>query len=494
MSKINEKLLAAGLDPINDEHDVCPERTAYVEHLLNGDKGDKDYAKVLKYLEQEYLLNFHKYVSSVYPHLLFELDNDKTYWNYDETTGVYREISFPQVRSLIIQLLLKEGFTAKANEAFAKSTLNKYKGTYPMCGVYYDDFDKESDWFHAENGWVHLDTLEFIEHTPEKLSRWVSAVAYDADATCPIYDNFLDEQLHIKKDEVRVIDQFSGLVLTDEIKYEKMLTLVGRSGCGKSTLLNIWRHLLGDLAIEKSLHDLGDTKFIGSSLVDKRLCWFDEVDIKRSEMSNALGKFVTGQFIRIERKGIDGEIHAKNKMKCVLTANRLPLSSEDGTFRRLLLIYLEHSFTEHGEADVNIMDKLKKESSGILNRMLRGLKDLREMKGFTVIDGHGDRIEEYMEISDPLVGFLKEFFEPAGNECEVSTKQMFEAYREYRPRDSFVQNLTPQKFGLMMRSQPSATFSLIKVKKKRDGNVWTGIKLKKDYNITVDGRIEINKF
>jgi len=350
-------------------------------------------------------------------------------------------------------------------------------------GVAYDDFDKEDFWFHANNGWVQLKTLEFTSHTPLMLSRMKSAVDYKSDATCPVYDKFLDIDFQLKADQVRVVDQFSGLTLTNDITQQKMLTLVGRTGCGKSTLMDAWSYVLGDLMIEKKLTELqGESmRFSGSQFVGARLCWFDEVDVKKAEMGNSLGTLITGQHINIERKGINGIVKGQNTLKCVLTANRLPLSAEIGIFRRLIFIPIKVSFTETDREDKQMNTKLKDEAPGILNRMLRGLHDLQKMGGFTLIEGHEDLIEEYKASADTIAEFLDEYFDPGSRDETIPSKVIYNAYQEYTEGNSFTRSISPQKFGQLLASQPLIRFAHIEGKRSKTSRYWTGLKLKEHY-------------
>ena len=328
-----------------------------------------------------------------------------------------------------------------------------------------------------------LTTLEFTNHTPDRLSRRKSAVSYDAVATCPVYDKFLDEDLQLKEDQVRVINQFSGLILTNEMKHEKMLTLLGRTGCGKSTLLNTWSRVLGEMALEKKLTELSSesARFAGSQFIGSTLCWFDEVDVKKAEMGNNLGTLVTGKHINVERKGINGIKKALNTVKCVLTANRLPMTAEIGIYRRLIMIPIQVSFYESGVEDKDIDSKLAEEASGILNRMIRGLHDLKKMGTFTVISGHDDLIEEYKAQSDTIAEFLDEYFEVGNEEDFVETKNLFESYRHFAEGNSWTRSITPQKFGRLLASQPLTRFAKIQSKRTKHSRGWTGLKLKNEY-------------
>ncbi len=433
---------------------------------------------------------YHNKLSVHHPFILYERTEEKVFWDYNRETGVYDELAYVEVRNRVIKMLVKQELEAYATDKNVKDIITRYRGVYQDQGIAYDDFDKDNDLFHVKNGWLNVVTLELQPHTPAILSRRVSNVEYIADAICPVYDKFLDTDIQLPADAVRVIDQFSGLTLTRDIKHEKMLTIIGKPGSGKSTLLNVWSYVLGDLTVQKSLTDLtGDrARFGGADFVGRNLCWFDEVDVKRNEAGSRLLKLITGTHHDIERKGINTTSYAENYLKCVLTANRLPLSVEQGLYRRMILIYFPRSFNSEGIQDIDILNAMKAEASGILNRMLKGLQDLRKMRTFTMIAGQDNAIEEYKTQSDTVAEFLDTFFVPS-NDDAIPSKQLFEAYKSFSD-DRFVN--TPQRFGQMLSAQPLNAFSLTQARTKTD-RVWKGLRLKSEYVFKHNDRTDLDE-
>ncbi len=493
IAALNAQLRDMGIDEIKDV-DSCPERTAYVRHLQKAEYGDKEWHATLKYLREQYKLAFHDYFASFHEHLIYEEGEDKVYFDYNPETGIYEELAFSTVRGWLLNILQKEDLRECATEGFAKNCLARFRGMNPQRGVSYGDFDDTPDWFHASNGWVNVKTQAFEPHTPDRLSRIVSAVAYDAKAKCPRYDKFLDEDIQVVADAVRVIDQFSGLLLIPDIRYQKMLTIIGKPGSGKSTLLDIWSSVLGEMATQKRLTDLqGDSyRFAGASLLGRTLCWFDEVDVKRSEMGNNLGTLVTGSKITVERKGVNGIVSGRNQLKCILTANSLPMSSEHGMYRRLILVHFARSFYDEMTTEVDINEQLEAEASGILNRMLKGLADLQKNRGFTVIAGHEDLIEEYKASSDTIAEFLDTYFEFNAKATPLETSKLFNAYKLFA-NDRHSSSITPQRFGRLLQSQPLNRFAGISNKKGTGGvRQWVGLQLKNGFDFNSDDEIVEN--
>jgi P4 family phage/plasmid primase-like protien len=499
LEEMNKALTNAGkpdaVVPVPD--DVAPEATKY--HAYRKGEGERDQKKYER-LRNSHLKNFYKYIAKKYPHLLFESDSDELYFNYDPATGVYIDWKKVHVQELVTRMLIQEGFLHEAKIQTVRQMIIHMRSMFAERGCHYDDFDNHDEWFHCSNGWVALGVEKdgigedkkvkykprvFELHTPDRLSRRVSAVPYSAEAECPFYDKMMID-FKLKDDMIKVIDQFSGLLLTNDIKHQKMLAFVGKPGCGKSTIAEIWGKVLGDMAIRKDLSDLtGDRfRFIGKSLTGRTFLHFDEVDIKRSEMGSNLGNLITGDRFAVERKGKDEDPSAKNKLKCVLTANSLPMSAEAGIFRRMILIEFNNSFYDNGDADLQLPEKLVAENSGILNRMLDGLADIRLHGTFTTIEGHDDAIEEYKASSNTIAEYLEEYYVPSKDVNDtVPVKVMFNTYVKWLGQNRGRMTLTPQRFGQMVKTQPLRKFDIVQVRGTAGKRFNGGLKVSPGYKL-----------
>jgi phage/plasmid-associated DNA primase len=231
-------------------------------------------------------------------------------------------------------------------------------------------------------------------------------------------------------------------------------------------------------------------RFSGDAYHGRRLVHFDEVNVKRAQLGSQFGNLVTGETISIERKRVQGIVEVRNVSKVVLTANELPDSAEYGIYRRMILIRLKQSFYDNLTVDQDMLNKLKAESSGILNRMIRGLHHYRKLGTFSVIEGHEAEIEDYKESSDVFSEFLSTYFEVSDNENDqYSNAELHKAFIE-SPMGRTYDRITPARFSRRISSQPLQSFSKIeRVKGAKGIRYWKYLKLKKGYEL-IDGVIK----
>jgi P4 family phage/plasmid primase-like protien len=489
IDQLNEELLAQGIEPIKDV-DKCPERSDYLEHLAEGRWDSEDWMKKLKSKKTSYLLAFHNYFDQVCPHILYERTNDKIYWNYSDE-GTYSELSFSEVRSLVIKLLMDDGLTESANETFSKIVLNRYRANNPVKGVTLDSFAIPNGWLHVNNGWLNLTTKELKQHTPERLSLNKMDTDYDPTAICPLYDTFLDVDVQMQADQVRVIDQFSGYILSDGIEQHSCLIFEGRKGCGKSMLAEIWMDILGNKAIPLQLPAIqnGGERFIGQTLAYKNLAWFDEANPRTSSINEFFQNLITGDKIRIERKGIQGDQFVKNTLKIILSLNEMPDHMPVGMDRRYRHIVFHRSFDEEGIVDPHYKAKvLEKEKSGVLNRMLLGLDDLRKMNRLTTIDGEEERKREYALTSDDFSSFLSDHFEPTSVSegiIRYTYEQMKNAFTSEYPK-AYHKQLSTRGFNKKLLATRLPEFKYVQTGKSDGSRGYKGLRLKDGHEFSVE--------
>ena len=434
--------------------------------------------KALQAIERELKDLYHTKIGDMHPHLLFEEGEDSTYWLYDAEEGIYNTLNFSNARSLVMRALMNDGITPTI--AWARECLAQFRAQYPERGRNYDEFDAQDNMLHVANGWLNLDTQELIEHTPDLLSLVKAATAYNPEATCPTYDK-LFEEWEFTEDKVRAIDEFSGNTLTSDVTASRLLVLEGVPGTGKSLLSNIWTGVLGDLSVREYSLDAftNNPRFCKSAFVGKRLVWFNETDPKRTQLGAELQKMVDGRTFMVERKGVNGYTEHKNMAKCILTTNGLPDNMGEGMESRILYVQFSKVYRGTEQEDPRLLDKIEKESSGILNRMLRGLKQYKEQGKYTKIESQDEIMEDYKSTSSLPVEFLTVHFDPIEDvtgETFIYIKDFIDAFRHYFKDKTGYFN-SPEKIMKDIYRHAPKRYQTIFQHRRREGRGITGLTL-----------------
>lgn len=473
-----------------DNITLCPERTQYKKFI--NDPGSKnldanEYKKIKQYLSEQYKQSFHNYFAELFEYLRFEVGEEKVYWNYNQEEGIYEELNNVTVKEWVIKLLIDEQLDAIATDAFAKTVLTRYRAMYSERSSLLNDFSLPHGFLHVKNGWLNLRTKQLQPHSPERLSLSKMDTDYVEGAICPLYDTFLDVDVKMEKDQVRVIDQFSGYILTDSIDQHTCLILDGRKGCGKSMLVEIWMNMLGEKAVPLQLTAFqgGGERFIGQTLSNKNLCWFDEANPKTSNINEFFQNLITGERLRIERKGIQGDNFVKNTLKVVLSLNEMPDHMPVGMDRRYRHIVFHRSFYEEGIVDTTYKKRiLESEKSGILNRMLRGLDDMNKMGNMTMIAGEEERKREYALTSDDFSSFLSDHFEPTSDTLVRFTyAQMRNAFIAEYPK-AYNKQLSVRGFNKKLFATRLPEFKNIRHGKNDRERGYKGLMLKEGHDFS----------
>lgn len=265
----------------------------------------------------------------------------------------------------------------------------------------------------------NMPALRLDPHRPDDLISKVANVEYDPDATCEKYDGFLET---VQPDPAmrRFLHQWGGLSLTGDITEQKLSFFHGKGRNGKSTLVDLWGDIAGDyggsIAIESFL-DQGRGRKGGEATPDLarlpgiRFLRTSEPE-KGAKLAEALIKLITGGEPIDARHLNKGFFTFLPSFKVTVSGNHKPkiTGHDDGIWRRVMLVPWDVQIPKE-DVDKKLPAKLRKEASGVLNRMLEGLIDWR-MEGLVEPEGVIAATAKYREQSDQLGRFLDECTRP----------------------------------------------------------------------------------
>jgi putative DNA primase/helicase len=330
----------------------------------------------------------------------------------------------------------------RASEALNKlGALSKRGAPYFAIGV--DKLDADKMKINVNNGTLVVarksdgDYISFQPHDPGDLITKISPVDYDPLALCPLYDKFIGR---VQPTEAMrtFLHQWFGLSLTGDVSEQKLMFLYGKGANGKSVLVDIISYVAGDygetVPIESFL-DHGKSRNAGQATPDLailpgvRMLRTSEPE-KNSRLAEAMLKLITGGE-PIQARHLNRDFFKfYPQFKMTISGNYRPgiSGADEGIWRRLRQVPFNVTIPKE-ERDIHLLEKLRAEASGILNRLLDGLR-LWCDKGLIEPEDVMKATAEYRSSSDPLGRFLSTCVEETIGERVQSSVlyQVFEAW------------------------------------------------------------------
>ncbi len=284
-----------------------------------------------------------------------------------------------------------------------------------------DDFDADAWTFNVLNGTLRFkvdpdggDTVRFSKHDRADRITKLAPVAFDRDAECPGYDAFL-AQMQPDPQMRRHLHCWGGVSITGDVSIHKMAFWYGKGRNGKSTLLSAWHHVGGDygamIPVESFL-DQGRQRQGGAptpdlaALAGKRMLMTSEPE-RGAKLAEGLIKTATGEErLRVRELNLP-YFDLRIQFTLTMFGNYKPRidGTDDGIWSRLVLVpWLKRV----GKADIDreLPARLKTEGSGILNRLLDGVRDFLD-NGLVLPQEVEDATSDFRAESDPLGRFLE---------------------------------------------------------------------------------------
>lgn len=334
--------------------------------------------------------------------------------------------------------------------------------------------------------------VELGEHRRDDLLTKLSPVAYDPDATCPLYDASFE---WAQPDEVmrRYLHQLGGYSLTGDASEQKLWFWWGRGRNGKGVTLESWTHVAGDYAdtipigsfLDQGLKKRGDAASPDlAKLGGVRMLRASEPG-KNETLDSGLIKLVTGGEPLAVRMLHRGFFNLTPLFKLIIVGNskfNVP-DTDDGIWSRLKLIpWLRNiEIPEAGipwpKKDPLLVHKItSKEGSGVLNRLVQGLLDYMA-NGLVEPASVTQATEAYRDQSDPIARFLRMCTE-LDAASRVQSSKLHEVFVAWA-KAAGEREWSNKGFSNAMSDKGYQ-------KKASDGMQWLGLKLVKQVEDFVD--------
>ena len=266
------------------------------------------------------------------------------------------------------------------------------------------------DGISLKNGnfiWGRNGVYEFNSPSPNVFYNYQLDFNYDEKAKCPLWMKTLKDYFDDENSlQAKVLQEFFGYCLTYDRRFEKLLIMFGVTGGGKNTITSILRSLVPEeTSTMRLLCSVKDNQFI----IDKKLIVVNESIGKFGEHTmNTLKKMSSSDPVQV-RPLYGAAFSLEQVPKIVILFNNAPDTMKiDSALRaRMLTIKLVKGFRNKATTNINLIEMLKEELSGIFNWALEGYIRLYAQKGFTTFTRDTDELyHDANEARDDILKFL----------------------------------------------------------------------------------------
>lgn len=321
-------------------------------------------------------------------------------------------------------------------------------------------------------------------HDPRLFNLNAIETEYRPEAQAPRWLQFLGEVWGDDDVSREALQDFFGLVLTDETKFQKGFIIVGPARSGKGTIARVLSGLLGPKNFcGPSLGQLSQ-QFGMQGLIGKKLAVIPDARLD----SRANRSVITEKLLSIIGEDVQ-EINRKNRdywsgilpLRVLILSNELPDFKDDTGVIATRFVILQTMNSFLGREDPELTERLRAELSGILNWALEGWARLTA-NGKFIAPGDGELNEELSSNASVVKAFALECCE-FGDGFSVPIEKAYATYRSWcegNGAQSWADRLPINQFSGKVRS---AFPGRIDVARPRDGGtrkrVFVGLRLRK---------------
>jgi putative DNA primase/helicase len=273
-------------------------------------------------------------------------------------------------------------------------------------------FDTHPELLNVRNCTIDLRTGEIREHRREDYITKLIDVEYDAKATCPQFQAFLNDTFP-EEGMVGYIVRCMGYFLSGFVDEQAWWIKCGETATSKSTLISIIHRLLGPYAFALPqnyfLLDKGGTDYITANLAGVRFAsCVESPEGKKLDVAK-IKQLTGGDRVSASLK-YQNTFTFNMEAKLVLATNYAPIvpAGDAALWRRLRVVPFHRKPLEPAERVRDLAEKLfREEAEGILRLAVLG-SVARFQGGLDEPPAVVHAIAEYRADNDVIQGFLDE--------------------------------------------------------------------------------------
>lgn len=161
--------------------------------------------------------------------------------------------------------------------------------------LYEGDMNPNRRCINLLNGMFDLQDFKLKEHSPEYFSTMQIPINYDESAECHQFIKFINRALNNDMERIKLIQEWTGYLLTTETKAQKALFLYGSGANGKGVYIDTISKIIGQDNISNiPLNEL-HKGFSRICLLDKTANISNENEFNGRSMNTQYFKAIVGE-------------------------------------------------------------------------------------------------------------------------------------------------------------------------------------------------------
>ncbi|MEW6523649.1 MAG: phage/plasmid primase, P4 family [Bacillota bacterium] len=347
-----------------------------------------------------------------------------------------------------------------------------------------NEFDADPWLLNCANGTLDLRTGDLRPHRRQDMLTKQAPVAFDPDAKCPRWQQFLNEIMDGNDNLVRFLQRAAGLSLTGDTSEHLLLVLHGSGRNGKSTFLNTLLSVIGDYGMTTA-PDLLLAKYSDrhptelADLFGKRFVTAIESGEGRRFNEPLLKQLTGGDPVKARRMREDfWQFNPTHKLWLATNHKPQVRGTDLAIWSRIKLIPFAVQFPDGDpRQDKQLPAKLREELPGILRWAVEGCLAWQR-EGLGVPDEVRTATESYRQDQDVLAAFLAEccMVNPL---AKVPAKDLYQCYLQWCDENG-ERATTQRDFGMRLTERGFERYR----GGKKGSIVWRGIGILNELNDT----------
>ena len=300
-------------------------------------------------------------------------------------------------------------------------------------------------WLNLKNGTLEVDALgmpRLRAHRKEDYMVNCLPFDYDAEADCPLWQEFLDRVLPDEGCQRVLREYVANALVGGAVRLDVLLLLKGGGSNGKSVLLDVLGALAGRENVSNiSLSDLTNDMQVRHGFEHKLLNTSSESE---SRWNAAVLKQLTSHEPVTVKWLYRNTYEMEDYGYLIAAVNEMPRAEATNAFFRRMKILPFDVTISHEEADPDLAEKLKGQLAGILNWFLRGLPGLLGRKKLSSSAVCDDELQNYRGMTDLVYWFVEECCQRADN--WETGKNLFNRFGQFCQENALSSRLSSRRF------------------------------------------------